>query len=666
MLFEDVHWADPTTRELLDLTVGRALSRVLLIMTFRPDFQAPWTGHAGVTSMTLSRLERAESAQLAGLLATVLPPALLNRIAAQADGVPLFIEELTKAVMEGAVDTTGTLQTLGVPVTLQGSLLARLDRLPLAKQVAQVGSVIGREFTYELISAVADFPDSMLAPGLEQLVSSGLAHCRGEPPSAIYRFKHALVQEAAYSTLLRNHRQRAHGRVADALKTRSDFAPQVLADHLTEAGRMQEAVDYWLQAGQRVAGRSAEREAVSLLRRGLSVLLTLPESKERDRRELDFQLVLGMPLVATEGYETDLVRSVYERVQELGRRVGDAETVLIATYGTFVGAVARGDNRAAALISERASVEYSDQGNSTCRLVLHRMAAFAAFQAGKLLEARRGLEAVLELYDPTVHRPLAGRWGHDARGAALDYLTHIVWLLGYPEHAYRLMEEAFETSRSISHSGSVGQVLYFAGVFFADLRRDSVALQHHLDAMIAFDREHGYSRPGVAFFQGMSLFNQGLQTDGVALAQQSLARLSSRGGERRTYMLGRLAETYAQLGEVDRAWQTIVEAQSLCEQSAEHSWDAELHRIGGEILFVKGADAGDVAARFQLAIQTAHQQGAKSLELRAALSFSRLLISQGRTAEARDLLAPIYAWFTEGFATSDLREVCTVLTEIGA
>jgi predicted ATPase len=207
---------------------------------------------------------------------------------------------------------------------------------------------------------------------------------------------------------------------------------------------------------------------------------------------------------------------------------------------------------------------------------------------------------------------------------------------------------------------------YFAGVFFADLRRDPAALQHHLDAMIAFDREHGYSRSGVAFFQGMSLFNQGLQTDGVALAQQTLARMSSRGGERRTYMSGRLAETYAQLGEADRAWQTIVEAQSLCEQSAEHSWDAELHRIAGEILFLKGANTGDVAARFQRAIQTAHQQGAKSLELRAALSFSRLLISHGRAAEARDLLAPIYAWFTEGFATSDLREARTVLTEMEA
>jgi tetratricopeptide (TPR) repeat protein len=294
------------------------------------------------------------------------------------------------------------------------------------------------------------------------------------------------------------------------------------------------------------------------------------------------------------------------------------------------------------------------------------MAGFAAFQAGKLLEARRGLEAVLEFYDPAVHGPLAGRWGHDARAAALDYLTHIVWLMGYPEQAHRLMEEAFETSRRMSHSGSVGQVHYFAGIFFADLRRDPVALQRHLDAMIAFDRDHGFSRPGVAFFQGMSLFEQGLQADGLALAQQGLARMPTRGGERRTYVLGRLAETYAQLGEVDRAWQTIVEAQSVGEQSAEHSWDAELHRIAGEILLAKGANADDVTAEFQRAVKTARQQGAKSLELRAASGFAHVLIGQGRIAEARDLLAPIYAWFTEGFETSDLREARTVLAGLGA
>ena len=299
---------------------------VLLVITFRPEFPPPWTGHAGVTSITLSRLDRTEGVQLAGLLTTALSPGLLDRIVAQADGVPLFIEELIKAVMEGAVDTTSTLPTLGVPTTLQGSLLARLDRLPYAKQVAQIGSVLGREFSYELISAVSGLPEAVLAKGLDQLVSSGLAHCRGEPPSAIYRFKHALVQEAAYSTLLRNHRQQAHGRIADALSARSDIAPQVLAHHLTEAGRTREAVDHWFEAGQRVAGRSAEREAISLFRRGLSVLLTLPASEERDRRELEFQMALGMPLVATEGYGTDAVMSVYERVREIGSRLGDTQS----------------------------------------------------------------------------------------------------------------------------------------------------------------------------------------------------------------------------------------------------------------------------------------------------------------------------------------------------
>ena len=664
LLVEDVHSADPTTRELLDIAFTRLPEmRVLLALTFRPDFQVPWAGHAGVTLITLSRLDRTESAHLAGLLAPELPPMLLDRIALRADGVPLYIEELTKDWMERAQDPDSALQTLRVPTTLQGSLLARLDRLPEAKQVTQVGAVIGREFSYELISTVADLPEHVLETGLEQLVSSGLAHCRGEPPSATYRFKHALVQRAVYSTLLRNHRQQAHGRIADALWARLDVEPQVMAHHLTEAGRMQEAVEHWLQAGQRLAGRSAELEAINLYRRGLLALLTLSESQERDRHELELQMALGMSLVATEGYGTDAVRSVYERVQELGGRLDDTQSLLIAMYGTFVGYVARGDNRAAALISERASAQFAGEDDPTCRLILHRMAGIAAFQAGKFREARQDLQAVLDLYDPVAHGPLAGRWGHDARAAALGYLTQIVWLLGYPDQACRLMEQAFETARQISHSGSISQVHYSAGVCFAELRRDPVALKRHVDATVVFDREHGISRPGVAFFQGISLFEQGKQAEGLALADQGLALMPGNGGERRTYFLGLLATAYAQVGEVDQAWQTIAEAQSLSERTAEHSWDAELRRIAGEILVAKGEDAEAV---LQQAIQIARRQDAKSLELRAALSLARLWIDRGRSDEARDLLAPIYSWFSEGFDTSDLRDACNALVALGA
>ncbi len=667
VLVEDVHSADPSTRELLDLAFTRLQEmRVLLAVTFRPDFQVPWAGHAGVTLITLSRLDRTESAHLAGLLAPELPPMLLDRIALRADGVPLYIEELTKDWMERAQDPDSALQTLRVPTTLQGSLLARLDRLPEAKQVTQVGAVIGREFSYELIGTVADLPEHVLETGLEQLVSSGLAHCRGEPPSAIYRFKHALVQRAVYSTLLRNHRQQAHARIADALWARSDVEPQVMAHHLTEAGRMQEAVAHWLQAGQRLAGKSAELEAINLFRRGLSALLTLPESQERDRRELELQMALGMSLVATEGYGTDTVSSVYQRVQELGGCLGDTQSLLIAMYGTYVGSVARGDNRAAALISERASAQFAREGDPTCRLILHRMAGIAAFQAGKFRAARQELQAVLELYDPTAHGPLAGRWGHDARAAALSYLTQIVWLLGYPDQACRLMEEAFATARQISHSGSIGQVHYLAGVCFAELLRDPLALTHHVDETVVFDREHGTSRTGVAFFQGISLFEQGKQAEGLALAGQSLALMPANGGERRTYFLGRLATAYAQVGEVDRASQTIVEAQAVSERTGEHSWDAELRRVAGEILVAKRAVAGDAETPFQQAIQIARRQGAESLELRAALSLARLLIDRGRSGDARDLLAPIYSDFFEGFDTSDLRDVRTLLVDLGA
>jgi class 3 adenylate cyclase len=323
IVIEDIHAADPTTRDLVDLMIGRlAELPILMIMTFRPDIQLPWIGHAGVTLITLNRLDRKDSAHLAGLLANELPLPLLNRIAVQADGVPLFVEELAKDWVERAHEPDSALQTIGVPTTLRGSLLARLDRLPNAKQVAQIGVVIGREFSYELIARIADLPEPVLIAGLNQLVSAGLALCRGEPPGATYRFKHTLVQRAVYATLLRQHRQQAHGKIADVLSVPLNVEPQVLAHHLTEAGRVEEALPYWLQAGERVAGRSAEREAINLFRRGLAALLTLPESEQRNRHELQFQFAMQTPLIAIEGEDSEAVRLVRRRILELDEAAG--------------------------------------------------------------------------------------------------------------------------------------------------------------------------------------------------------------------------------------------------------------------------------------------------------------------------------------------------------
>jgi class 3 adenylate cyclase/predicted ATPase len=669
MLFEDMHWADPSTCELLDLTVGRmSRLRALLIMTFRPEFQAPWIGHAGVTTLILNRLDRTESTELAELVTReqMLPPELLDRIVDQADGVPLFIEELSKVVLESAVDTPGVAHVLGVPGTLQASLLARLDRLPYAKQVAQIGAVLGREFTHELISAVACLSSPALANGLDQLVASGLVHRRGEPPDAVYRFKHALLQEASYSTLLRNPRQQAHSQAADALSRRPEAEPEVIAYHLTEAGRTVEAVDHWFLAGQRAAGRSANREAVSLLRRGLTALQMLPESEERDRQELAFQMALGMPLVATERYGTAAVGSVYERARVLGGRVGDSQSQLIAAYGTFVNSIAQGDPRAAKHIAEQTASRFAGEHTPTCRIILHRMAGTAALQAGIFGEARRRLEAVLALYEAEVHSHLAGSWGLDARVGALGYLTIVLWLLGYPDQAYRRMEEAFEASRLITHAGSIGHAHHFAGVLFADIRRDPIALQQRAAAAVSFAREHGQIGAGREFFRGLALFECGAPAEGVTLAEQCLARMNRFGLEGRIYMLGRLAAIYVQLGHVEKAWETVNEAKLIAEQTADYVWYAEIHRVAGKVLLAKGASTVETEAQFHRAIELARQQNAKSLELRGAIDLARLWFGQGKGADARAVLAPIYGWFTEGFDTLDLKEAAALLAELGS
>lgn len=566
-------------------------------------------------------------------------------------------------------------------------MLERIDRLPEAKLAAQIGAVIGRSFTYELIRVVAEMPEAALRTNLKQLVSAGLVFERGVPPEASFTFKHALVQDVAYESLLRGRRAALHARVADALCTRRPWStecqpellnsriadavsprpevePEVIAYHLTEAGRTREAVSHWLLAGQRAAGRSAEREAVSLLRRGLTALDTLPESDERDRQELAFQMALGMPLVATERYGTDVVGSVFERARILSRRLGDAQSQLIATYGAFVNNIARGDHRAAAQISEQATDQFASEDNPTCRLILHRMAGFTAFQAGMFREARRKMEAVLALYDLEVHRPLAGRW-IDARVATLDHLTLVLWLLGYPDQAYRRMEEAFEAASRVSHAGSIGHVHFFAGVLFADMRRDPIALQQRSAAAVAFAREHGQIGSGREFFRGLALLECGVQAEGLALAEQSLERMERFGLEERPYLLCRLSATYAHLGHIEKAWDTIVQAQLVAERTADHIWDAEVDRVAGTVLLAKGASALEVEARFRKAIDLARQQDAKSLELRAAIDLARLWIGQGKGADARMMLVPIHAWFTEGFDTPDLREAAALLAELG-
>ena len=350
MIFEDAHWADPTTLELLEQVVDRVQDQAILaVITGRPEFQPGWPGHSHITKLTLNRLGQRQRTEIVTDLTggKDLPKVVLDQIVAKTDGVPLFVEELTKAVLESNLlkdageryELTGPLPSVAIPSTLQDSLMARLDRQSAAKEVAQIGAVIGREFSYELLAAVAPLPDHRLRDALDRLVDAELVFRRGTPPEASYIFKHALVQEVAYDTLLRAKRQELHLRVAayvrDRLPNRVESEPEGLARHLTEAGRAAEALPYWHQAGQRASERSGYLEAVAHLTRGLEILATLPDSPERDRQELQLQITLGPALMATGSYSNPEMERTYLRARELARRENDPVMLFAATWGIW-------------------------------------------------------------------------------------------------------------------------------------------------------------------------------------------------------------------------------------------------------------------------------------------------------------------------------------------
>ena len=337
-VMEDLHWVDPTTLELLSLLVDQGpTARILVLLTFRPDFSPPWTGRSHLTQVTLPRLPGRQAAEMTGQVAhrKALPPEVLEQIVAKTDGVPLFVEELTKMVLESGLlqeraeryELTGPLPPLAIPTTLHDSLMARLDRLAMVKAMAQLGATLGREFSYALLQAVSPWDEATLRRGLQQLVEAEFLYQQGLPPQATYLFKHALIQDAAYQSLLRSTRQQHHQHIAQVLEGHfpdlCETQPELLAHHYTEAGLAQHAIPYWQQAGQRAAQRSAYVEAISHLSRGLALLTTLPDTPERAQHELRLQTTLGPVLIATRGQGAPEVQQAYARARELCQQVGE-------------------------------------------------------------------------------------------------------------------------------------------------------------------------------------------------------------------------------------------------------------------------------------------------------------------------------------------------------
>jgi class 3 adenylate cyclase/tetratricopeptide (TPR) repeat protein len=678
MVLEDAHWIDPTSRELLDLTVDcvRRLP-VLLVITFRPEFQPPWGGRSHVTSLSLSRLGERDGAALAKDVAgNALGTDVIAEIARRTDGVPLFVEELTKAVLEsagpadrgGAVKAPISLAALSVPATLQASLIARLDRLgPTPKAVAQIGAVLGREFAYELIEPIAQHDEGELQAALDQLSDAELLFCRGIPPHSFYLFKHAMVQDAAYGMLLRSKRQELHSLVASVLEEKFadllERQPELLAHHLTGAGDTARAVDQWLKAGRYAAARLAHIEAIGHFDRGLAALATLPQGQARDRMEVELQLARGLSLFTAEGFSSVEAARVYTRAREIAEQLGDPRQQFIAVYGLWQSANGTGMIRECRRLSNRLLQLTARETDTGLCLQGHHSAWATGLFSGELASAREHCDTGRRLYDPEQHRSHSLLYGGHDPGTCARFLgAMIYWLLGHPQQGLILSTEAVELAERLAHPLSLEIALLYGAMLHLERGEPDLALQR-LDAAEALVTEQRLGfivEPN--FLRGAALTAQGELKDAIVYLREGLAgRLGML--RDRPYGLARLSEALAHQGEHEAALAAAREGLEAREKTGARQWEPELQRLAGIALL--GLNRLEDAERaLHDALRVARTQQAKAYELRAAVSLARLWGEQGRRTEACELLAPVYGFFNEGFDTADLREANKLLNEL--
>jgi DNA-binding SARP family transcriptional activator/class 3 adenylate cyclase/predicted ATPase len=688
IVFEDLHWIDPTSLDLLDRTITRVAGLpALLVVTFRPDFRPIWVGQPHITMLTLSRLGRRDSAGIIGGVTKgkALPDPILEQVLARADGVPLFIEELTSSLIESGVlrETTdryvldGPLPPLAIPTTLQASLVARLDRLNPVKDVAQIGAAIGREFSYELIAAVSALTRIDLDAALERLTASGLISRRGISPAATYSFKHALIRDAAYGTLLREPRRALHARIAEVLESSfADIAetqPELLARHCTDAGQIEKAAGLWGKAGQRSLARSALTEAAEQLQRALTQIATLPATRALRQEQIKLQVALANALMHIKGYaasETkgavDRARVLIERSEALGEPAEDPLLLLsvlysfwVANYTAFNGEIMR--ELASQLLA------YAEQQAATVPLLIgHRVKAITLATTGAVAESRKHFDQAVALYDPSTHRPLAMRFGQDAQVSILIRRSWTLWILGYPEAAQADADRVLHDAREIDHVPTtmftllVAQLHIYCGKY--------AAANALLDELAPLAKEKG-----ALFWQAQGTLLRGClfaltnkPSDAVQMITSGLAAYRSTGAKvGLPYHLINVGKAYADLNQFEDAWHCINAAMTSLQTDGERWYEPEVYRTAGEIaLKQRELDAEKAEAYFERAAAIARQQQAKSWELRAAMSMARLWRDQDKQDEAREFLASVYGWFTEGFDTLDLKEAKALLDDL--
>jgi class 3 adenylate cyclase/predicted ATPase len=684
-IIEDLHWADPSTRELVDFTFGQMpAASILMLMTSRPEFRPPWVHRSHFTYLTVNRVTRRQTELMVERVSggKPLPAEVLQQVVAKTDGVPLFVEELTRMVLESDLlreegdryELTGALPPLAIPSTLQDSLMARLDRLGAVKEVAQVGAALGRTFQYELLRAIASIDDRTLQAALTKLGESDLVHQRGVPPDATYIFKHALIQETAYQSMLVSRRQQLHRKIADTLVEHfpetTGTQPELVAHHYTEAGLADQAIDYWRRAGLRAVERSANLEGIAHFTKALNILTTLPESRDRLERELTLRTSLGPALMSTKGLGAREVEQSYTRALELCRQLGERSELFAVLRGLWEFHELRGDLKTALALGEELLRLALAADDPALRLIAHDVLGDTLYWLGDFTRSLEHLERGIALYRFDEHRALAHQHaGYDPGVACRSFSAYSLWYLGYPDRAVRRIEEASALAGDLSQTFSTLIAVEFGAVVH-QLRREVHLAMASAETDIALSTEQGN-----AFFLGHGLVEQGWATaqegqvdEGIAIIVRGMDVCRSSGAVLEfPHPWASLAEAYRCADRIEDALQAVAEGLDQARETSARFNEAELCRLKGELLLAgRGPDAEDAEGCFREAVEIARRQSAKSLELRAVMSLSRLLQQQGKREDARRLLAEIYGWFTEGFDTADLKDARALLDLLAA
>jgi predicted ATPase len=603
----------------------------------------------------------------------------VQQIVAKTDGIPLFVEELVKTILESGLVRedadryvlTGPLPPLAIPTTLQDALMARLDRLAAVKEVAQLGAVLGREFSYALLRAVAPLDDAPLQQALAQLLEAELLYQRGHPPQATYLFKHALVQDAAYQSLLRSTRQQYHQRIAQVLEAQFPqvvaMQPELLAHHYTEAGLAEQAIPYWQRAGQLASDRSAHLEAISHVTTGIELLKTLPETPARTQQELSLYITLGTALLVTKGHAAPEVEDAYTQAHALCQQVGETPQLAQVLFGLWRFYIAQPQFHKAQEIGETLLRLAQPAHDSSLAVIAHYALGTTCLWLGAFPAARQHLEEGIARYTPDQRGAMVFHIGQDPRVACRAYGAMILWLLGYPAQALARLHDALAWAHEVSHPFSLAWAQSWAAIIY-QMRRDVPAVLKHADAAVTLSIEQGFpfwAASGM-IYRGWALAMQGQGEEGLAQVRQGLAAYRATGAAMFVPFLSTwVVEVYDHLGHTEEGLRALAEAHPLMEQHEDRWWEAEVSRLRGVLLLRQTMPQQEEAETWlQRALDVARRQEAKGLELRAAVSLSRLWQQQGKQAEAHALLLPVYGWFTEGFDTADLQEAKALLEEL--